>query len=156
MDDCIDFLRSASIFFTLDCNSGYWQIPVVEPDNDNTTFTKHFGKYRYTQMLFGLKNAPATCPRALEIILSEVRWHTCLIYLDDAIVFSNTVTDHIRHVDYILALLWNAKISLKLKTYFSFQPRLDYFGHIIEPRRLSVAKNTTEAFATFIFLKTLM
>ena len=32
MDDCIDSLGDASIFSTLDCNSGYWQIPVASED----------------------------------------------------------------------------------------------------------------------------
>jgi len=29
MDDCFDFLGAAKVFSTLDCNSGYWQIPVA-------------------------------------------------------------------------------------------------------------------------------
>jgi len=43
MDDCIDSLGDANVFSTLDCNSGYWQIPVAEQDRDKTTFTSHMG-----------------------------------------------------------------------------------------------------------------
>jgi hypothetical protein len=39
MDDCIDSPGDANIFTTLDCNSGYWQIPVRPEDRDKTTFT---------------------------------------------------------------------------------------------------------------------
>ena len=41
MDDCIDSLGDAVVFTTLDCNSGYWQVPVAQEDQDKTTFTTH-------------------------------------------------------------------------------------------------------------------
>ena len=37
IDDCIDSLGEATVFYTLDCNSGYWQIPIAEEDRDKTT-----------------------------------------------------------------------------------------------------------------------
>ena len=47
MDECIDSLGDANVFSTLDCNSGYWQVPVREEDRDKTAFTCHSGLYRY-------------------------------------------------------------------------------------------------------------
>jgi hypothetical protein len=43
MDECIDSLEDAAVFTKLDCNSGYWQIPVHPKDRDKTTFTSHYG-----------------------------------------------------------------------------------------------------------------
>ena len=60
MDDYIDLLGDAAVFTTLDCNSGYWQIPVAQEDRDKTTFTTHMGTFCHLRMLFGLKGAPAT------------------------------------------------------------------------------------------------
>ena len=88
MDDCLDLLGDAGIFSTFDCNSGYWQISVATEDRDKTTFITHMGTFRHVRMPFGLRNAQATFQRALDIILSGVRWQTSLIYLDDVIVFS--------------------------------------------------------------------
>ena len=39
IDDCLDSLGDAEIFTTLDCNTGYWQVPVAPEDRDKTTFT---------------------------------------------------------------------------------------------------------------------
>jgi Reverse transcriptase (RNA-dependent DNA polymerase) len=39
-------------------------------------------------MPFGLQNAPATYQRAIDIILSGLKWRTCLVYLDDIIIYS--------------------------------------------------------------------
>jgi hypothetical protein len=69
MDECIDSLGDAVVFTTLDCNSDYWQIPVHPGDRDKTTFTSHYGTYRFLRLPFGLRNAPATFQRAIDIIL---------------------------------------------------------------------------------------
>ena len=90
IEDCLDSLGAAEIFMTIDCNAGYWQVPVAPEDRNETTFTSYLGTFRYTRMPFGLRNAPTTFQCALDIILSGVRWQSCLIYLDDVILFSRT------------------------------------------------------------------
>ncbi len=71
-------------------------------------------------MPFGPTNAPATFQRALDIILSGYKWNTCLVHLDDVIVFSKTLGEHIDHVDAVLTALREAEVSLKLrKCHFS-------------------------------------
>lgn len=88
MDDCLDSLGEAQIFKTLDARNSYWQVPINDADRFKTTFTSHMGTYRYNRMPFGLKNAPATFQLEFYIILSEVHWQTCVVYLDDLIGFS--------------------------------------------------------------------
>ena len=145
-DDCLDSLGGADIFTTLDCNSGYWQIPVAERDRDKTAFTTHMGLFRYLRMPFGLRNAPATFQRALDIILSGVKWQTCLIYLDDVIVFGKSTEQHLKDVDEVLTLLGDAGVSLKIRKCEFFQPRVNYLGHVITPGKLSIATNRVAGF----------
>jgi Reverse transcriptase (RNA-dependent DNA polymerase) len=76
ISDCLDSLGDATIFSTLDANSGDWQLDMAEADQDKTTFTSHRGTYRFTRMPFGLVNAPATFQRAMDIILSRVLWQS--------------------------------------------------------------------------------
>jgi hypothetical protein len=114
MDECIDSLGDARIFSTLDCNSGYWQIPVAPGDVEKTTFTCHEMTFQFTRMPFGLRNAPATFQRTVDIVLSGLKWKTCLVYLDDIIVFFHDPEEHTRHLDEVLGLLYGAGLSLKL------------------------------------------
>ena len=102
MDECLDTLGEAKVFSTLDCNSGYWQMPFTEKDRPKTTFTCHAGTYQFNRMPFGLMNAPATFHRMLDILLSGYRWKSCLIYLDDIIIFSKNYETHLQDVDVIL------------------------------------------------------
>lgn len=73
MDDCIDTLGDASIFTTLDANSGYWQVRIAEEDKPKTAFTCHAGFWEFNRMPFGLTNAPATFQRVLDIVLAKYR-----------------------------------------------------------------------------------
>ena len=146
IDDCLDSLGDATIFTTLDANSGYWQVPVAHEDRDKTTFTTFMGTFRHKRMPFGLRNAPATFQRALDMILSGVRWQTCLVYIDDVIIFSRNVEDHLHHVDEVLTLLRRAGVSLKLKKCDFFRDRVSYLGHVVTPGKLSVATETSKAF----------
>jgi Reverse transcriptase (RNA-dependent DNA polymerase) len=102
MDECIDFLGDATIFSTLDYNSGYLQIPVHPDDQDKTTFTSHDGLYNFLRMPFGLTNAPATFQRMVDMILTGLTWKSCRVYLDDIIIFSSSFEEHLSHLDQVL------------------------------------------------------
>jgi hypothetical protein len=148
MYECIDSLGDATVFTTLECNSGYWQIPVHPDDRDKTTFTSHSGIYRFLWLPFGLRKAHATFQMAIDIILSGIKWKTCLVYLDDVIVFSENRSPHLTHVAESLTLLRNVGLSLKLKNCHFFSSTVDYFGHVIRPGRLGVAEKSTVALKT--------
>ena len=138
MEDCIDSLRKARLFTTMDALWGYWQVPIAERDLDKTTFTSHLGTFRYKRMPFGLRNAPATFQRALDIILSGVRWKTCRVYIDGVVIFSKKEEEHFARASHVLTLLEEAGVKLKLKKCFFFHQRVKYLGHVITPGRLSV------------------
>lgn len=143
MDECIDSLGDAGIFSTLDCNAGYWQIPLRKEDRDKTIFICHSGTYRYIRIPFGLTKAPATFQRTLDILLSPFKWKHCLVYLDDVIIHSRDVEEHIGHVDAILSTLHRAGVSLKLKKCSFFTKEVKYLGHIIRPGSLSIDDDST-------------
>ena len=138
MDDSIDSLGDARVFTTLDALWGYWQVPVAKEDRDKTTFVSHMGSFRYKRMPFGLRNAPATFQRTLDVILSGVKWKTCLVYIDDVIIFSKNEEEHVDHLEQVLSLLGEAGVKLKLKKCFFFKQEVEYLGHIIRPGTLSV------------------
>ena len=143
----MDSLGSATIFTTLDAKFGYWQVPLAPEDRDETTFATFIGTFRHKRMPFGLWSAPATFQRVVDMILSSVRWQTCLVYLDHVIVFSRNVQEHLNHVNEILTLLRNAGVTLKLKKCDFFRNKVNYLGHVITPGKLSVATKNMEAFA---------
>jgi hypothetical protein len=79
------------------------------------------------------------------VILSGVKWRTCLVYLDDVVIYSPDRETHLRHVDEALTLLREAGLSLKLAKCHFFKDTVDYLGHVIRPGRLGVAEKNTNA-----------
>ena len=147
MDECLDSLGEAEFFSTLDANTGFWQIEVSPEDRDKTTFSCHVGMYRFLRMPFGLLNAPATFQRAMDIILSEVRWESVIVYLDDIIIFSRTFEEHIRHLGIVLSKLSAAGATLKFSKCHFFRQTVDYLGHRILPHKLQVLAKNVDSLA---------
>ena len=95
-------LSGSKYFSTLDLASGYHQVAMEESDICKTAFVTPMGLYEYTKMPFGLSNSPATFQRLMQFCLEDQLSETVMIYLDDIIVFSSTVTDHLQHLEFVL------------------------------------------------------
>lgn len=145
MDDCLDSLGDAQVFSTLDCNAGYWQIPMAPEDEHLTAFPCHKGAWQCVRSPFVLCNAPAIFQRAMDIILAGVKWQTCLVYLDDVIVFSHSPEVHLVHLDQVLQLLKENGVSLRPSKCHLFQKQVEYLGHVIRPGRVALNEKNTKA-----------
>lgn len=83
-------IGNASVLFALDEIFGYWQTLMEGNITHKTFFKTHMGVYKKMKMQYGLINAPKTFQRALDIILSEVRWQFCFVYLDEVFIFTQS------------------------------------------------------------------
>jgi len=146
-EDCIDSMEDARVLSTLDCNAGYWQIPMALDNIGKTAFTCQMGTYENLKMAFVLTNAPATFQRSFDIILSGMTWQTCLVYLDDIIVFCDTPENHVKALGEALTRLSRAGVSLKAKKCQLFLTSVEYLGHIIFPGEIRVHNKNLEALA---------
>lgn len=132
IDDILDVLQGSRFFTTLDLTSGYWQVPIREDDKEKTAFTTGSGLYEFNVVPFGLCNAPATFQRMINKVLASQLWKVCLAYLDDIIVFSRTLTDHIRDLRSILSALDAAGLHLQPKKCDIAEGSIRYLGHVID------------------------
>ena len=95
IDSILDKLGKAQYFSSIDLAKGYHQIFVAEKDIEKTAFVTPGGLYEYVRMPFGLKNAPATFQRLMNEILREFINKICVVYLDDILVFSTSLEEHL-------------------------------------------------------------
>lgn len=94
-----------------------------------------------------MRNAPATFQRRLDLILSSVRFKTCLVYLNDVLIFSGKVEYYIQKVDEVFTLLENSAVSLKIRRCKFFQKFLDYLGHVLLSGQIAISKDSTSTTA---------
>ena len=113
IDDTLDTLEAAKWFSTLDLARGYWQVEVEQSDREKTAFTTPQGLYQFRVMPFGLCNAPGTFQRLMERVLAGLHWTSCLVYLDDIIIFSQSIDDHLQKLREVFLRLQGAGLKIK-------------------------------------------
>lgn len=88
IDDCIDSFWKAQVFTTMEVRERYWQVSIKDEDKKKTLFTFHLGTYHHPRIQFDLRNASSTSQHTLDIIFAEVLLKTCLIFIDEVVMFS--------------------------------------------------------------------
>ena len=148
IEDCLDTLRDAKVFSVMDCTKGYWQVQLTEESKELTAFATPDHLFEWEVMPFGLSNAPATFQRLMDVVLSGLRWHECLVYLDDIVVFSTDFDSHLVRLHNVLDRLRKAKLVLNPKKCIFGTDVILYLGHIIDangrrmdPRKVEAVRN---------------
>ena len=138
IDDTLDALCGAKWFSTVDLKSGYHQVSVAPQDRPKTAFSfPGSGLWQFTVLAFGLCNAPAVFERLMLKILSGLTWKTCLVYLDDIIVFSKSFEEQIENLAEVLNRLKQANLKLNPKKCKLFQKQVTFLGHVVSENGVS-------------------
>ena len=132
-------------FSTLDLRSGYHNIPIKESDKDKTAFITRRGCFRYKVMPFGLTCAPSVFQRLMDLVLCGLTYETCLVYLDDIIVFSRDFDSHIERLRQVFDRLRMANLKLHMKKCSLFQRKVNFLGHVLTESGIEVQKDKVEA-----------
>lgn len=115
MEQILQAIAGSERFSLLDGYSGYNQILVKEEDQYKTTFTTKWGTMAYKRMAFGLSNVGATFQRAMDMAFQNLIQKFLLVYLDDIIVYSKNVDEHLSHLKQVFEKCREYGISLNPK-----------------------------------------
>ena len=146
IDESLDCLKGSKWFSSLDLKCGYWQVEMEEESKPYTAFTVGpLGFFECERMPFGLVNAPATFQRLMENCLGELHLQSCIIYLDDVIVFSSTFEEHLRRLDAVLSKFASAGLKLKPSKCELFKQAITYLGHVVSKDGVSTCQDKIKA-----------
>lgn len=136
----------------MDLRSGYWQVPLSEADKHKTAFTTPDGSsFEFNVMPFGLKNAPSTFQKlmASEVLVGLL--NVCVaVYLDDIIVFSKNIDEHVYHLRLVLERIQSHDLRISGEKCHIAKETLDFLGFTIkggeiEPQRKHLTQIETFA-----------
>ena len=131
IDESLDALGRAQYFSAIDLASAYNQVEVHPDDRHKTAFTTPMGLYEYNRMPFGLCNAPGTFQRLMQMIFREELLQILLVYLDDIIVYSDTIADHLKRLERVFQKLREHGLKIEAEKCQFFQSRVKYLGHVV-------------------------
>ncbi|CAI5524929.1 unnamed protein product [Closterium sp. Naga37s-1] len=145
IDDLLDQLRGATVFSKLDLRSGYWQIKMADNSIHKTAFRTRYGSYEYLVMPFGLCNAPATFHAEMNHILRPLLDECVVVYLDDILIYSKNMKEHVEHLRKVFEILRKNKFYVKLsKSDFALK-KVQFLGHMVSAEGVHVDPRKIEA-----------
>ena len=132
VDSTLDRLSGSKYFSNLDVRSGYWQIFLNPSDRHKTAFTAgSLGFWEYLRMPMGLTNACAGFQRMMEMVMGSLNLEACLLYLDDIVIFSDTIDGHLEKLSLVLEKIAEYGLKLKPSKCNFFREKLKYLGFIV-------------------------
>ncbi|KAJ9527747.1 hypothetical protein QJQ45_000423 [Haematococcus lacustris] len=131
IDDLFDKLSGCTVFSSLDLQAGYNQIRITPEDVPKTAFRTPDGHYQFKVLSFGLCNAPATFQRVMNDAFAPVLNQCALVYLDDILVMSKSVDEHLKHLRKVFDLLRLNKLYAKQSKCEFMRSTLKFLGHVI-------------------------
>ena len=138
IDGLLDSLSGKRVFSSLDLKSGYYNIHIREEDRYKTAFVYKDRLFEWTRMPFGLCNAPSTFSRAMRMVFHKQMGKFVSCYIDDILVYSDSIEEHMIHLREVLRTLGEAGLRLNpLKCKF-LSSEVSYLGHRIGRDGLAV------------------
>ena len=147
INDLLDQLGKSKYYTTLDLTSGYWQIRVHANSQEKTAFATHQGLFEFRIMPFGVMNAPAVFQRSMQRVLSGLQFIS--VYLDDVIVYSETLAEHVNHLRIMFERLRTAGLKLNPAKCRFVCDEVEYLGHLITPAGLKPSERNLIAVREF-------
>ena len=127
--DLFDRLSKASVFTKLDLRSGYWQVRIAAGDEPKTACVTRYGSYEFLVMPFGLTNAPATFCNLMNDVLYEFLDRFVVVYLDDIVVYSETLAEHEKHLRLVFDKLRQHELYVKKEKCEFSRSEIMFLGH---------------------------
>ena len=147
MEDCIDHVGCATFVSKLDLLKGYWQVPLTERAKNISAFVTPDDFLQYTVMAFGMRNAPATFQRLVNVVLSGLSF--CEAYLDDLVVCSRSWAEHLDHLRVVFKRLADANLTINLGKCEFGQATVTYLGKVVGRGCVRTIQSKVEAIVAF-------
>ena len=153
VDNLLDQLGKTRYFPSLDLASGYWQIKVKPESRPKTAFVTHQGLYEFSVMPFRLTNAPSVFQRLMQRVLLGLNPDNApafvSVYIDDILIYSRTLAEHMEHLRTVLNRLIEVSLKLKPSKCQFLQPEVDFLGHVITTNGFKTSQCNVDAISNF-------
>ena len=120
---------------------------------EKTAFVTPQGLYEFRVMPFGLTNAPGVFQRLMQQVIMGLKPTSSpdfvSVYLDDILVFSRSLEDHLNHLRMVITRLVEVGLKLKATKCHFARRELEYLGHVVTRDGLKTNPRLIEAVSEF-------
>src|SRR5215469_6394837 len=149
IQELLDKLKGAKVFSKMDVRWGYNNIRIKEGDEWKAAFRTNRGLFEPTVMFFGLTNSPAMFQAFMNHILHDLidQGHV-IVYMDDILIFTNSIEEHRVIVREVLRILEANKLYLKPEKCTFEADEIEYLGILVgngyirmDPQKVEAVRN---------------
>ena len=138
IDQLVDAIVGHPRMSFLDVFQGYHQIPLALDDQEKTAFVTPVGNYHYKVMPFGLKNVGSTYQRMMMRMFESQLGKNIEIYIDDMMMKSKVVSEHLGDLGNILEVLRKYKLCLNASKCLFGVELGKFLGYMVTYRGIEV------------------
>ncbi|XP_036144981.1 uncharacterized protein LOC118646382 [Monomorium pharaonis] len=149
IDEVFRRIGSRKYFTTLDVAKAFWQIPLNEQSAKYTGFLFDNQTYVFKRLPFGLKTAGASFTRAIRKALGDKCDSFTIVYLDDILIASNTIEEHLFHLNYVLKRLEKVGFKLNASKCEFMKTEIKFLGHTFDEITAEMNEDTKTAIKNF-------
>ncbi|KAG9227810.1 hypothetical protein CCMSSC00406_0000544 [Pleurotus cornucopiae] len=132
IEGCLRRVAQRPWFSTLDISAAFEQIRVIPEHVHRTVMMTPNGNMESLVMQQGDCNAPATCQALMNHLFSAFIGRFMDVYLDDIMIYSNTLEEHIEHCKLVIDILRREKLYLSESKLHFLADELKILGRIVD------------------------
>ncbi|UYV64616.1 hypothetical protein LAZ67_3001326 [Cordylochernes scorpioides] len=132
IENILDKLSRAKYFSSADISSAYWQVEIDPSSRHLLAFVTLDGQYEFCRLPFGMRNSPQIFERAINQIFQKYKLNFIAHYFDYFIIFSDTLEEHIQHVEKFLEICQQENIKLNYKKCEFLKTSIEFLGYTVK------------------------
>ncbi len=145
MSSAFESLQGASFFTKLDLRNAYYLVRIREGDEWKTAFNTPRGLFEYLVMPFGLSNAPAVFQALVNDVLRDMVDQFIYVYLDDILIFSRSLQEHVQHIRVVLQRLLENGLFVKAEKCVFHAQSVPFLGYIVSSEGMCMDPDKVQA-----------
>ena len=146
IQELLDIIKGAIVFSKLDIRWGYNNIHIKKGDKWKASFITPLGLFEPTVIFFGLTNSPATFQAMMNMIFQDlIIARKITVYMDDILIFSKSMAEHVLIINQVLQILHNNNLYLKPKKCEFYKNKLNYLGFTISKDHVAMEDSKVDA-----------
>ena len=138
-------LGTVQWFMSLDIEEAYYWVRMKEGEEWKMVFQMRYRHYEYTVMSFELKNAPAIFQQLINNTVREYLDKFVITYLDNILIYSDTLKEHQQHVLKVLEKLSEKTLYIKKKKSRFEVQEVKFLEYVIWPEQIEKDSKKTQA-----------